>query len=106
VYVAAPPAVKVATCPVQIVGEVTVTSNEEATVTVAIAVEVQPLDVPVTVYEVVVAGVDVAVVTPVTVTPAVQAYVVAPPAVNVAVPPGQIVGEFTVVTGNGFTVIV
>jgi hypothetical protein len=33
-------------------------------------------------------------------------YVVAPAAVKAAVPPGQIVGELTVVIGNGLTVTV
>ena len=35
-----------------------------------------------------------------------QLYVVAPAAVSVAVAPGQMVGEFTVVTGVGLTVMV
>ena len=89
------------------VGELTVTTKDDTTVTVATAVLVQPAaDVPVTVYDDVVAGVDVAVLTPVTITPADQVYVDAPPAVNVAVPPGQTVGELTVTAGKGFTVIV
>jgi len=71
--VEAPPAVNVATCPLQIVGEFTVIVNDDATVTVATAVLVHPAaDVPVTVEVDVVAGVDVAVFTPVTITPAVQ----------------------------------
>lgn len=69
----APPAVNVATCPSQIVGELTVTVNGEATVTVAIAELVQPSEVPVTVKDVVDAGLEVAVLSPVTVTPAVHA---------------------------------
>ena len=40
------------------------------------------------------------------VAPVDHAYVVAPAAVNVAVCPAQIVGEFTVVKGNGLTVTV
>ena len=35
-----------------------------------------------------------------------QLYVLAPLAVNVAVWPAQIVGEFTVIVGNGVTEIV
>ena len=35
-----------------------------------------------------------------------QAYVVAPPPVNVVEAPLQVVGELTVVTGTGFTVTV
>ena len=38
--------------------------------------------------------------------PVLQEYVVAPAPVNTAVPLGQMVGEFTVVAGRGFTVIV
>ena len=39
-------------------------------------------------------------------TPAVQLYVVAPFGIRVAVWPSQMVGEFTVTIGNGFTVMV
>ena len=39
-------------------------------------------------------------------TPAVQVYVVAPFGIKVAVWPSQMVGEFTVTTGNGLTVTV
>lgn len=82
-------------------GELTVIAKRGLTVTVAIAEDVQPAaEVPVTVYEVVVAGAAVAVVTPVTVTPALHEYVAAPEAVSVAVPPGQMVAEATVVIGN------
>ena len=73
VYVVAPPAVNVVATPAQIVGELTVTTKAAETVTVATAVLVQPAaEVPVTVYEVVAPGDAVAVVTPVTVTPADQ----------------------------------
>ena len=82
------------------------TTSEELTVTVATAVEEQPKDVPVTVYVVVVAGAASAVLTPVEVAPADQAYVVAPDAIKLAVNVGQIVGELTVVTGRGLTVTV
>jgi hypothetical protein len=82
------------------------TTSDELTVTVATAVEEQPKDVPVTVYEVVVAGVASAVLTPVEVAPADHVYVVAPAAIKLAVNVGQIAGELTVVTGRGFTVTV
>jgi hypothetical protein len=103
VYVAAPPADKLAVCPAQMVGELTVMDIAAATVTVATAEEVHPKEVPVTVYDVVAAGVTVIgfVIAPVD-----QEYVVAPAAVKVAVCVGQIVGELTVVTGRGFTVTV
>jgi hypothetical protein len=73
---------------------------------VATAVEEQPKDVPVTVYEVVVTGVASAVLTPVEVAPADHVYVVAPDAIRLAVNVGQIAGELTVVTGRGLTVTV
>jgi hypothetical protein len=82
------------------------TTSDELTVTVATAVEEQPKDVPVTVYEVVVAGVASAVLTPVEVAPADHVYVVAPAAIKLAVNVGQIAGELTVVTGIGLTVTV
>jgi len=106
VYVVAPPADKLAVCPAQIVGELTVIDIAGATVTVATAEEVHPKDVPVTVYVVVVAGVASAVLTPVEVAPADHVYVVAPDAIRLAVNVGQIVGELTVVTGRGLTVTV
>ena len=66
------------------------------TVTVAVAVPVQPFVVPITVYVVVIKGVteygfnvDV---------PESQSYVVPPVAVKTAVPPKHIDGEFTVIT--------
>lgn len=83
-----------------------VTVGKGVTVTVDTAVPVHPAVVPVTVYVVVVTGEAVAVLTPVDVAPALHVYVVAPPAVNVAATPAQIVGEFTVTTGAGDTVTV
>jgi hypothetical protein len=56
-YVVAPAAVKVAVCVGQIVGELTVVTGRGLTVTVDIADEVHPKEVPVTVYDVVAAGV-------------------------------------------------
>ena len=88
------------------VGELTVMDIVGATVTVATAEEVHPKEVPVTVYVLVVAGAASAVLTPVEVAPADQAYVVAPDAIKLAVNVGQIVGELTVVTGIGLTVTV
>jgi len=89
--------------PAQIVTELTVGTTAALKLTVATAVDVQPKEVPVTVYEVVVAGVTViGFVT----SPVLQVYEVAPAAVKVAVPPAQIVVEFTVVTGIGLTVTV
>jgi hypothetical protein len=76
------------------------------TVTVETAVPVHPAVVPVTVYEVVVAGEAFAVFTPDDKAPALQTYVAAPLAVKFAVVPSHIVGEFTVIAGNGFTVTV
>jgi len=102
----APLAVKLAVVDGQIVGELTVTVGNGFTVTVATAVPVQPDVVPVTVYVVVVPGVALAVFVPVDVAPALQVYDVAPEAVSAAVWPAQIVGEFTVTVGGGFTVTV
>jgi hypothetical protein len=48
-YVAAPLAVKLAVCPLQIVGEFTEMTTTEFTVTVETAVPVHPAEVPVTV---------------------------------------------------------
>lgn len=106
VYVVAPPAVNVAVAPAQIVGEVTVTVGNGFTVTNATAVLLQPADVPVTVYEVVTDGDADAVFTPVVEAPALQVYVAAPPAVNVATCPLHIVGEFTVTINAEATVTV
>jgi hypothetical protein len=55
---------------------------------------------------VVVAGEASAVFAPVEVAPADHVYVVAPPAVKLAVTPSQIVGEFTVTFRDGETVTV
>ena len=101
-YVVAPFGIRVAVWPSQMVGELTVTTGNGFTVTVATAVDVQPSVVPVTVYDVVVSGDAVFV----PLTPAVQLYVVAPFGIKVAVCPSQMVGEFTVTTGNGLTVTV
>ena len=49
VYDVAPPAVRFAVAPAQMVGELTVVTGMAFTVTVATAVAVQPADVPVTV---------------------------------------------------------
>ena len=72
VYDAAPLAVSIAAEPRHIVGEFTVVIGAGFTVTVATAVDEQPAEVPVTVYEVVVTGEASAVVTPVDVAPALQ----------------------------------
>ena len=84
----------------------TVVTGKGLTVTVATAVPVQVPVVPVTVYEVVVAGVASAVLTPVEVAPAVHVYEVAPAATKLAVAPAQMVGEFTVGTIAAPTVTV
>ena len=103
----APLAVSVADCPLQIVTGATVMLGWLAIVTVTCAVAVQPSASPVTVYVIVVVGVEV------TVAPVValryvaglQEYVFAPLAVSVVFCPMQIVGfGVTVTTGIGFTV--
>jgi hypothetical protein len=103
-YVEAPLAVKVASAPKQIVGELTVIVAAGLTVTVATAVPVHPAaSVPVTVYEVVEVGLtEIGLV----VAPVFQEYVEAPLAVKVAVAPLQIVGELTVIVAAGLTVTV
>ena len=85
------------------VTEVTVTLGVGFTVTLDIAVPVHAPVVPVTVYEVVTIGVAVALPPPVEVAPAVQVYELAPPAVNAAVCPAQMAGEFTVTVKAGTT---
>jgi hypothetical protein len=78
------------------------------TVTVDVAVPEHDPVVPVTVYVVVVEGVDVTL-APVPldkVEVGVHVYEVAPVAVNVALWPSQIVGELTFTTGLAFTVTV
>jgi hypothetical protein len=72
-------------------------------VTLAIADAEQPLEVPVTVYEVVAVG---ETVIELVVSPELHEYVAAPVAVNVAVPPAQIVGELTSTVNEGPMVIV
>ena len=85
------------------VGEFTVVTGIGFTVTVLTAVDEQPKEVPVTVYEVVTEGVtEIALVT----APVDHEYEVAPPLVNVALAPSQIVLELTIVTGIGLTVTV
>ena len=84
----------------------TVAVGKGLTVTVATAVFGHPREVPVTVYVAVAAGDAVAVAIPVDVAPADHVYVVPPLAVKLAVCPEQMVGEFTIITGKGFTVIV
>jgi hypothetical protein len=102
-YEVAPAAVKVAVPPGQIDVELTVVTGIGLTVTVATAVLVQLPVVPVTVYDVVVAGVtEIELV----IAPVLHAYEAAPAAVNVAVAPAQILGEVTVVIGDGSTVTV
>jgi hypothetical protein len=79
------------------VGEFTLIVNAEPTVTVDTAVPVQPAFVAVTVYDVVAAG---ETLIGLVVAPLLQEYVVPaepPVAVKVAVPPGQMVGEFTLI---------
>ena len=106
VYEVPPPAVKLAVCPGQIVGELTVIVGKGVTVTVAIAVLEQEPTVPVTVYVVLEEGEASAVFVPVEVAPALHVYEEPPPAVKLAVCPLQIVGEFTVIVGRGVTVTV
>jgi hypothetical protein len=88
----APEAVSVAVPPGQIVAELTETFNDEPTFTFATSVPEQPLLKPVTVYEALLFGDTV--MTDV-VSPVLQLYELAPLAVSVAVPPGQIVVELT-----------
>jgi hypothetical protein len=102
-YESAPVAVKSALSPEQIVGELTVIIGNGLTVTVATAVAEQPVEVPVTVYEVVEVGVtEIGFVE----APVDQEYESAPVAVKSVLSPEQIVGEFTLTTGNGLTVTV
>lgn len=78
----------------------------ETTVMVDVAVPVQPaVDVPVTVYTVVAAGLPVTLLPVEPLNPAVQAYVLAPDALRVAVLPAQTMGELTVTVGLGDKVI-
>ena len=80
----APLAVKLAVCPLQTLGEFTLTVGFGLTVTVKAAVPVQPFNVPVTVYVVVVVNMGV-IGFDVGVKPPVQLYELAPLAVKFAV---------------------
>lgn len=102
-YVVPPAAVNVADCPVQIVSEFTVIAKAPPTVIVATAVPEHPPLVPVTVYELVVAGDSVI---EFDVAPVDHKYVVPPAAFNVADCPVQIVSEFTVMAKGPLTVTV
>jgi hypothetical protein len=95
--------VRIADWPLQIVGELTIMVIAPPIVTVETAVLEQPVVVPVTVYDVVEAG---ETVIGFVIAPVFQEYVAPPIAVKVAVCPEQIVGEFTVITGMGFTLTV
>ena len=102
VYDVAPLALKLAVSPSQIAGEFTFTTKFGFTDTVATAVPVQPLVVPVTVYVVVVVSAGV-VGFDVDAKPFVQVYDVAPLALNAAVCPLQIFGELTIIFKFGCT---
>jgi hypothetical protein len=97
-YESAPEAVNVAFPPEQIVGELTSTANDDPMLTIATAVSEHPLEVPVTVYEVVELG---ETETEEEFSPELHEYESAPEAVNVAVPPEQIVGELTSTANDG-----
>jgi hypothetical protein len=105
-YVVAPLAVIVAVPPLQMLTLVAVTSSVETIVTVACAVSVHVPVVPVTVYVVVVTGDASAVLVPVGVAPADHVYEVAPLAVSVAVPPGQMLAFVAVTVRPLITVTV
>ena len=80
-YVVAPLAVNVADTPLHTVADVLVITGNGFTVIVPVVIPVQPEEVPVTVYVVVTVGVAVIVAVA---APVDHAYVVAPPALNVA----------------------
>jgi hypothetical protein len=83
----------------------TVGVSRGLTVTVEVAVFVQPFtSVPVTVYVVFTVGLTE--IKLVVVAPVDHEYVEAPFAIIFAVAPSQIVGEFTIIVGNGLTVTV
>ncbi len=109
VYVFAPLAVSVVLAPLQMLGEFTLTVGIGKIVTVAVAVFKHPFTaVPVIVYVVVVVGFAVTLAPVVALSPVLgdQVYVFAPLAVSVALAPLQILGELTVIVGNGRTVTV
>ena len=92
--------------PAQIVGEFTVTVGVGFTVTKEVTEAVQVPVVPTIVYVVVTVGLAVTLAPVVALNPVEgdQLYVVAPAEVKVVEAPLQIVGEFTVTVGVGFTV--
>ena len=93
-------------CPLQIVAEFTTTVGLLITVTVVVPVLTQPFAlVPVTVYEVVEAGLAFTFAPVVALNPVagLQVYVLAPPAVSGAEAPLQTVPGVTVIVGNGLT---
>ena len=98
--------------PLQIVGEAGVTETTGAgfTVTVTFCVDVQPAEVPVTVYVVVLAGLAVTIAPLVVERPlsGLQLKVSAPVAVRLTLSPEQMVADegVTDTTGVGFTVTV
>jgi hypothetical protein len=101
----APVAVNVTFEPGVIVGELTLIDRVDPTVTFATAVLVEPLSVAVTVYDVLDDGeteIDEVV------SPVFHEYVVdadPPVAVKVALPPGQILSEFTLIINNDVSVV-
>src|SRR5262245_48352313 len=93
----------------QIVADEALTTGKGFTVTVEVALFVQPLAlVTVTVYVVVDVGLAVGLLIPALLNPVagVHEYVVPPVALSWAVAPTQIVAELALTTGNGFTVTV
>ena len=99
-YELAPPTVKVAVSPAQILIGFTIKTGEETTITFVVAEFTQPNVVPKTVYEVLVIG---EIIKGFNNEPVSQKYELAPLAINVAVWPAQMVDEFTVTVGKGVT---